>query len=260
MLNSGTMASLTKKPASASGPALTVTWRQIETLRPAADNPRSHSPKQIRQLARSISAFGFNVPILVDRGLRIVAGHGRLLAAQELGLREVPTILLDHLTEARTRAFMIADNRLAENSSWNPRLLMDQLQEVSLAEPDFAIETIGFDLGDIEIGAISVTPPRKRRPRSNLRAKPQVQPSIAQDGDWWLLGRHRVGCGNLADMAANLLSAEENAVIVIAPDPAAADAVILGWQARTGGTARHASTGRDFAVPGAGATEQYTPG
>ena len=254
------MASLTKKPASASGPALTVTWRPTETLRPMAANPRTHSAKQIRQLARSISAFGFNVPILVDRGVRVVAGHGRLLAAQELGLSEVPTILIDHLTEARTRAFMIADNRLAENSSWNPRLLIDQLQEVSLAEPDFAIETTGFELDDIEIGGISVAPARKRRPRSNIRPKPQLQPSIARDGDWWLLGRHRVGCGNLADAAGDILAAEESAVIVLAPDPAAADAVIRGWQARTGGTARHAATGCDFAAPGTSATEQYTPG
>jgi ParB-like nuclease domain len=249
------MASLTKKPSStASGPALTVTWRRIQTLRPVADNPRSHSPKQIRQLARSISAFGFNVPILVDRGLRVIAGHGRLLAAQELGLREVPTILLDHLTEGRTRAFMIADNRLAENSSWNPRLLMDQLQEVSLAEPDFAIETTGFELGEIEIGPVSTAPARRRRPRSNVRPKPRVQLSIARDGDWWLLGRHRVGCGNLADATAELLSAKESAVVVLAPDPAAADAVIRGWQARTGETARHAVSGCDFAEPDAGAT------
>ena len=211
-------------------------------------------------MARSISAFGFNVPILVDRGLRVVAGHGRLLAAQQLGLGEVPTILLDHLTEARTRAFMIADNRLAENSSWNPRLLMDQLPEVLLAAPDFAIETTGFELGEIEIGGISAAPARKPRPRSNLRPKPHVQASIARDGDWWLLGPHRVGCGNLADAAAEMLAGEENAVIVLAPDPAAADAVIRGWQARTGETARHAATGRDFAEAAAGATEQYTPG
>ena len=83
-----------QKPKPASGPPLAVVWRRIETLRPDPANPRSHSTKQIRQLTRSIGAFGFNVPILVDRTLRIIAGHGRLLAAQELGWREVPTILL----------------------------------------------------------------------------------------------------------------------------------------------------------------------
>ena len=121
------MVGLTKKPAAASGPVLTVVWRRVETLRPDPANPRFHSPKQIGQLARSIAAFGFNVPVLVDRGLQVVAGHGRLLAAKQLGLSEVPTILLDHLNEARSRAFMIADNRLAENASWNDQLLVEQL-------------------------------------------------------------------------------------------------------------------------------------
>src|SRR3974377_469092 len=83
-----------RKPKATSAPPLAVVWRRIEVLRPDPANPRSHSPKKIRQLARSIGAFGFNVPILVDRTLRIIAGHGRLLAAQELGWREVPAIFL----------------------------------------------------------------------------------------------------------------------------------------------------------------------
>ena len=145
------MAHNIRKRAADSGPPLAVVWRRIEALRPDPANPRSHSPKQIRQLARSIGAFGFNVPILVDRTLRIVAGHGRLLAAQELGWREVPTILLDHLSEAETRAFMIADNRLAESAAWNNTLLTEQLREISLEAPDFAIETTGFELSEIEL-------------------------------------------------------------------------------------------------------------
>ena len=134
------MAHNIRKRAADTGPPLAVVWRRIEALRPDPANPRSHSPKQIRQLARSIGAFGFNVPILVDRTLRIVAGHGRLLAAQDLGWREVPTILLDHLSEAEARAFMIADNRLAESAAWNNTLLTEQLREISLALPDFGRE------------------------------------------------------------------------------------------------------------------------
>jgi ParB-like chromosome segregation protein Spo0J len=254
------MASLTKKPAAGSGPSLTVVWRRVETLRPDSANPRVHSPKQVRQLARSIEAFGFNVPILVNRGLRVVAGHGRLLAARQLGLSEVPTILLDHLSEARTRAFMIADNRLAENAAWNDRLVLEQLREVSVAEPDFAIDATGFELGEIELETISAAPPRQRRPRSNIMPKRrQVQPAVAREGDWWLLGRHRVACGNLTDAAAELLSAEEYAVVVLTPDPAAADAVIRGWQARTGGTARHAPGDHNFADPGTGTMPETNP-
>jgi hypothetical protein len=242
------MVGLTKKPVTASGSALTVVWRRVETLRPDPANPRFHSPRQIGQLARSIAAFGFNVPILVDRRLRVVAGHGRLLAAQELGLREVPTILLDHLNEARIRAFMIADNRLAENATWNGPLVVQQLKEVSLAEPDFAIETTGFELGDIEFGIVSSSPrPRLGLPRAGaVNPARRAPPSVCRDGDWWLLGRHRVGCGNLGDTAAEMLSTGEDPVVVLAADPAAADAVIRGWLARTGGNARHAASGRGF--------------
>jgi hypothetical protein len=245
------MVSLTKKPAASSGPALTVVWRRVETLRPDPANPRFHSPKQIGQLARSIAAFGFNVPILVDRGLRIIAGHGRLLAAQELGLREVPTILLDHLNEARIRAFVIADNRLAENASWNGPLVVQQLKQISLAEPDFAIETTGFELDEIEFGTVSSTArPRRRSPRpSAVKPARQALPAVCRGGDWWLLGPHRVGCGNLGEAVAEMLFAKEDAVVVLAGDPLAADAVIRGWQARTGGNARHAASGRDFGEP-----------
>ncbi len=84
--------------------------------------------------------------------------------------------------------------------------------------------------------------------------------SVARDGDWWLLGRHRVGCGSLADAAAAMLSAGENMVVLLAADPAAADAVIRGWRARTGGTARHAASGRDFAEPSTATEEESNPG
>jgi hypothetical protein len=247
------MARQSDKPASNSGPDLAVVWRRIEALRPDPANPRSHSPKQIRQLARSIGAFGFNVPILLDRSLRIIAGHGRLLAAQELGWREVPTILLDHLSDARAHAFMIADNRLAENASWNDRLLAQQLKELSLAELDFGIEATGFELSEIDLrtgAARRPSPLGKRKPRPSADKIPrQVLPSVARDGDWWLLGNHRVGCGNLADAAAEMLSGEDSVVVVLAADPAAADAVIRRWQALSGSNARHAATGRCFEPP-----------
>jgi hypothetical protein len=245
------MIGLTKKPATPSGPALTLVWRRIETLRPDPANPRVHSPKQVRQLARSIATFGFNVPILVDRRLRVIAGHGRLLAAQELGLMEVPTILLDHLNEARARAFMIADNRLAENASWDGQLVVQQLKQISLAEPDFAIETTGFEFGNVESGTASSAARPRRRPSRPGAVKParQALPSVCRGGDWWLLGPHRVGCGNLGDAVAEMLSTKAEAIVVLAADPPAADAVIRGWQARTGGIARHAASGRDFGEP-----------
>src|SRR6266446_6469290 len=120
-----------------------------------------------------IQAFGFNVPILVDPTLRIIAGHGRLLAAQELGWREVPTILLAHLSEAKARAFVIADNRLAEGAAWNNALLREQLTELSLAEPDLAIEATGFELEGIDLQLASG--PRGTRKRIRLPAGPAVR-------------------------------------------------------------------------------------
>ena len=238
------MAHTIRKPKTTSGPRLAVVWRQIEVLRPDPANPRSHSPKQVRQLARSIATFGFNVPILVDRTLRVVAGHGRLLAARELGWREVPTILLDHLSEAKTRAFMIADNRLAESAAWNDALLVAQLKEISLAEPDFAIEATGFELGEIEL-RLCVAPQnaRKRTPRT---APKPAAPTIARLGEWWLLGPHRVGCGNLSAAVDAILAGEESAVVVLAASPAAVDAIIRHWQERTGGTARQMASGCGF--------------
>ena len=234
-----------RKPRATSGPPLAVVWRRIEALRPDPANPRSHSPKQIRQLARSIGAFGFNVPILVDRTLRIIAGHGRLLAAQELGWREVPTILLDHLSEVEARAFMIADNRVAESAAWNNTLLIEQLKELSLAAPDFAIETTGFELSEIDLlsggGALGM-PIRGRRPTPR-----PAPPTVTRAGEWWLLGRHRVGCGNLADAVDAMLAGDESVVVVLAANPAAVDAIIRRWQAATGGNARHMASGRGFA-------------
>ena len=103
-----------------------VQWA-IDQLTLDPGNPRRHSKKQIRQLAESIKAFGFNVPILIDRSGRIIAGHGRVLAARALGITEVPTLRLDHLSSAQACAFMIADNRLAEIATWDNRLLAQQL-------------------------------------------------------------------------------------------------------------------------------------
>src|SRR2546423_5635191 len=107
------------RPSNAAGQPvlLRIVYRRIDELRLDPANPRRHSKKQIRQILNSIDAFGFNVPILTDRYGNVIAGHGRLLAAKLRGMTEVPTLCLDHLTSAQARAFMIADNRLTENSS-----------------------------------------------------------------------------------------------------------------------------------------------
>src|SRR5580698_6820246 len=125
----------------------------IEKLVPFARNPRTHSDAQIAQIAASISEFGFNNPILVDTKAGIIAGHGRLLAARKLGLTEVPVIVLDHLTEAQKRAYVIADNKLAENADWDDDLL--RLEIEALQDEHFDVSLLGFE--DVELARLLAT-------------------------------------------------------------------------------------------------------
>lgn len=229
---------------------LSVVWRRIDELILNLGNPRAHGKRQIRRLADSIAAFGFNVPILVDRTLRVVAGHGRLLACRELGWSEVPTIRLDHLGAAEIRAFMIADNRLAEQAEWDEDLLAEQLRILALDELDFSLAATGFELSEIDVrigargAAGGAAEPADTRPRKRCRTRP---------GDVWLIGRHRLHCGT-AETAGAMLADAETPLVVFAADPRLADAILGAWQARTGATARHAASGRAFAAP-AGRTE-----
>ena len=135
---------------------LRIVYRQVETLKLDPGNPRVHSKKQIRQIANSIRVFGFNVPILIDRHNNVIAGHGRLLACRELGIAEVPTLRLDHLTPAQVDAFMIADNRLTEIGSWDDRLLAQQLKDLSLVDLEFSIEITGFEMAEIDLRIASL--------------------------------------------------------------------------------------------------------
>src|SRR5262249_41999663 len=114
-----------------------IVYRPIIDLKPDSNNPRRHSRKQIKQIANAIEVFGFIIPIVIDRNAGVVCGHGRLLAANLLGLTEAPTIMVEHLTEAQIKAFQIADNRLSELSEWNERLLAEQLRDLSAQNLDF---------------------------------------------------------------------------------------------------------------------------
>src|SRR4051794_9632503 len=109
-------------------------------------NPRNHGERQIKQIARSIEAFGFNVPVLADREGNVLAGHGRVQAARSLGLQFIPVIRLEHLTAKQARAFSIADNRLSETSSWDDRLLGEVLRDLASVELNFDLEATGFTM------------------------------------------------------------------------------------------------------------------
>jgi DNA modification methylase len=174
--------------------ALKVIYLPTTSLKPHPQNPRVHSDKQVHQIAQSIETFGFNVPILVDDRQNVVAGHGRLLAAQKLGWKTVPVIELSHLSESQYKAFLIADNRLTENSSWDEQLLGEQLKVLSELELDFDLEVIGFETAEIDVlidglETISAPDPDDRLP-------PLESSAVTVSGDLWQLGKHRVLCGD----------------------------------------------------------------
>jgi len=163
-------------------------------------NPRVHTKKQIRQIARSIETFGFNVPVLIDARGQLIAGHGRVMTARLLGMTDVPTISLEHLSEAQIGAYMIADNRLTENSVWDDRLLAEQFKALSTLDLDFSVEITGFETSEIDLIIEGVAPagPGKADP-ADAMPDSDSQPQVTQAGDCWILNRHRVYCGDARD-------------------------------------------------------------
>ena len=123
----------------------------VSTLKPYAGNPRTHSKKQIRQIAASIRAFGWTNPILIDGDRVVIAGHGRLKASMLLGIAQVPTICINDMTEAQKRAYILADNKLAENAGWDRELLTLELQGLIEMDLDFDVTTTGFEMGEIDL-------------------------------------------------------------------------------------------------------------
>src|SRR6516225_5908867 len=207
-------------PEGAAG-RVVVVYRPIAELKLDPHNPRVHSPRQIRQIARSIEAFGFNVPVLVDSDLKLIAGHGRVLAAQQLGLAELPTISLDHLTNAQARAFLIADNKLTDNSIWDDQLLAQQLRDLSLLDLDFSLEATGFEVGEIDLRIEGLTS-QSSADDDSADAIPVAQAGspVTRVGDLWLLGEHRVCCGSALDQSAyTIVMNGEKAALVFSDPP-----------------------------------------
>src|SRR5664279_5364400 len=160
----------------------------LEKLIPYATNPRSHSDAQVAQIAASISAFGFNNPILVDTKAGIIAGHGRLMAARKLQLAEVPVIVLDHLSDAQKRAYIIADNQLAMNAGWDEEMLGSEL--AALKDEDFNLDLIGFD--DEELSRLLAAQDADDGLTDEDAVPELPQTPISVTGDLWILGNHRL--------------------------------------------------------------------
>jgi DNA modification methylase len=172
-------------------------------LRPRLTNPRTHSEKQIRQIADSIRQFGFTNPILVDRDNGIVAGHGRVEAAKRLKRESVPTIRLEDMTEAEIRAYVIADNRLAENAGWDRDLLAIELQYLCELDLDFDVTITGFEMPEIDVlfgeQQAAGSKPDEPDPADEVPAVEEAGPAVTRPGDLWLLGKHRLICGDATD-------------------------------------------------------------
>ena len=201
-------------------PNLHVELRGVTRLTPYTQNARTHSTKQIRQIADSIRMFGFVNPILIDGDGEVIAGHGRLQAALLLGLTEVPVLSITHLTPAQKRAYILADNRLAEKAGWDQELLALELQ--GLIDLDFEVEFTGFELAEIDFILDDDRLRQKGEAASDtadhVPALP-LSPPITQAGDLWKLGPHQLICGDARDatVVARLLKDEQ--VDLIFTDP-----------------------------------------
>jgi DNA modification methylase len=175
-----------------------VRW-PVEKLIPFARNARTHSDEQVAQIAASIAEFGWANPILAGADGIIIAGHARLLAARKLGLTEVPVIVLDHLSETQRRALVIADNRLALNAGWDEEMLRVELE--SLREGEFDLDLLGFT--DEEIELLLQEPEEAATGNTDDDAVPEApETAVTVPGDVWILGNHRLLCGDATQMEA----------------------------------------------------------
>ncbi len=190
----------------------------IASLKPARRNPRTHSEKQIRQIADSIETFGFTNPVLIDAGDHVVAGHGRLRAAKLLGMSTVPTLRLDHLTPEQIRAYVIADNKLAENAGWDRDLLALELQELAELDLSFDLEVIGFETAEIDL-LIGGNALKGADPADEIQEVDPNTPVVSRPGDLWFIGPHRLLCGDATEAASyeRLLSGKKAQIVFVDP-------------------------------------------
>lgn len=178
---------------------LTVSYLSPTDIKPYPNNPKKHSERQVHQLANSIKEFRFTNPLLIDENNELLAGHGRLLAAQALKLPQVPVIVLRHLSPAQKRAYRIADNKLTENGEWDVDLLTLELKDLDAMDLDFDLDITGFDTKEIDL---LFNPPAPADPK--LNTIPFIDPAevVSHPGDLWLLGKHRIYCGNSLEKAS----------------------------------------------------------
>jgi ParB-like chromosome segregation protein Spo0J len=196
---------------------LHVEYLAISDLKPNPRNARTHSKKQLHQIAASIREFGFNIPILIDTGNVIIAGHGRVEAARMLGMERVPVLPIAHLTDAQKRTFAIADNKIALNADWDYEILQPEIKELSALDLDFDVEITGFETAEIDQLIDGATAPRKAD-RSDIVPEQQAE-AVSRLGDLWLLGDHKLVCADACDKASyrELMDGEQARVVFTDP-------------------------------------------
>jgi DNA modification methylase len=199
----------------------------VDALKPNPKNPRIHKPAHVRQIARSIKSFGFGPPILADQDLMILSGHGRLLAAKQLGMAEVPVIRLQHLTPAEAQAFALAENKLVETGAWDQELLADQFRLLSGLDLEFDLEDTGFSIAEIDPMLVE----EPAAPEEEPEALVVEARAITQPGDLWRLGKHRLLCGDATDAASYAMllgKAQADAVLTDPPYGVPIDGFVSG--------------------------------
>ena len=169
-------------------------------LKPWKNNARTHSKKQIRQIANSIAEFGFTNPILIDDNSFILAGHGRIEAAKLLNLETVPCVRFSHMSASQKRAYVLADNKLALNAGWDDELLAEELKSLQDIDIDFDLELTGFSISEADLIIESLSPEADNDPLDE--ELPNIDDGLpnVQYGDVWQLGEHRLICGDALDI------------------------------------------------------------
>jgi len=203
-------------PGTSSRP-LSVVYAAVDSLHVYSRNARTHSRRQIRQIARSIKAFGFTNPVLIDKNNTIIAGHGRVEAAKLLGLKEVPTILLEGLSENQFRAYILADNRLAEKAGWDPAILSIELQHLLTLDTDFDVTITGFEIPEIDV----ILQETSAKPDEDDELPvDSAGPAVTKRGDLWQLRKHLILCGSsLQEESYKTLMAGRRAAVVFSDPP-----------------------------------------
>ena len=196
---------------------LKIIYKDPTHLKPRPNNPRTHTPRQLQQIVASITQFGFITPVLIDRSDNIIAGHARVNAAKTVGIEDIPTVRVDHLSPTQIRAYVIADNRLAENAGWDRHLLALELKELSI-ELDFDVTVTGFETAEIDLLVKELNSDTDSE-SDCLELIDRQSPPTSRIGDLWHVGNHRILCADALERKSYATLLENSKAQMVFIDP-----------------------------------------